>query len=90
MVTTVEGLTQAMRRRNDPNMATAFRLIQVELAAKRMLELAFQARNAYAADSFESALTILNAIEHETNHLVDTHVRHAKVQIDGDIVERAA
>lgn len=86
MVTTAESLTQSLRQKNGTVMAVAFRLIQIELAAKRMLEFAFQARNAYAADSLYEAQTALRAINHAIVSC-DSHIEHATIRIDDEITE---
>lgn len=86
MIQTAESLTQSLRQKNGKVMAVEFRLIQIELAAKRMLEFAYQARNAYAAHSLYEAQTALRAMTHAIVSC-DSHIEHATIRIDAEITE---
>lgn len=90
MVQTAEGLAQRLREKTRQPMALAFRIIQLEQAAKRVHHLAFLARCAYEAGSLDECATILTTIDHAGDFMLETHVQFAKVAIDAEITERAS
>jgi hypothetical protein len=85
MITRAEQLTESLKAKNAPAMATAYRLVQVELAAKRMLDAAYAARCAYAAGSLDEAAAYLSAIDLAGDELLSRHTSHAKVAIDQEL-----
>ncbi len=86
MVTTVEGLTQAMRQRPNAIIGAYARIIAANAAAERVHKLAHSAMHAFANHSHEEAICALRALDFATDQMSD-HVEHALLQI---AAERAA
>ena len=83
MVLTAEGLTQALREKNDAPVGTYARIIAAHHAAARVLKLSYSAMTAYAHHSPLEAAAALRGVQHAMDQ-VDLHTDAALCGIDGE------